>query len=188
MELHEDDPEHFEFVLKFIYTLNYDVNAIETAVGKDEKHEIVQYILGVYRVADKYDIGRLLGPAAAHLHKVLNTITEDSTLEFVVQHHYGSCSAPGHAAGNTIASTIIDTCRKFVRTQAFRTLLAKFPVFASDIALCYHEQGMFSIRRFKCKCGRKELVADPKVNEDASVRWYCVTCNQWQGIEVDDWK
>ncbi|KAF2821943.1 hypothetical protein CC86DRAFT_410338 [Ophiobolus disseminans] len=67
MELHDDDPDHFECVLKFMVTLQYDPNVMKSTAAKDQKHEVVQYILGVYRVADKYDVGRLLTPAAEHL-------------------------------------------------------------------------------------------------------------------------
>lgn len=56
MELHDDDPDHFEGVLKFIYTQDYDPATIPSNSNALQK---IQFMLGLYKVADKYNVFRL---------------------------------------------------------------------------------------------------------------------------------
>jgi hypothetical protein len=61
MEFHDDEPDQFELALKFIYTPDYDRSIIETMVG-DDKTQRILIAIGLYQIADKYDITRLYAP------------------------------------------------------------------------------------------------------------------------------
>jgi hypothetical protein len=108
-------------------------------------------------VADKYDIWRLLQPAADHLGKALQATPTKEVLGSAIRGHYSTCSTSGSVAGKVIASTTIRFFRDLVQTDSFAALLGGFPVFAADIAVYYHEEGMFNVRRIDCQCGRKNL-------------------------------
>jgi hypothetical protein len=72
MELHEDDPDHFEFVLKFIYSEHYDSTAVKTTA--DQAVDNLRFVVGVYRVADKYDVAKLLDPSVEHFQQIMSFI------------------------------------------------------------------------------------------------------------------
>jgi hypothetical protein len=188
MELHDDDPDHFEFVLKFIYDQDYDRHTIDSVPGNSNELNKINFMLGLYKVADKYDVRRLPLPTVAHLQEVLNTVRASATLVSIVGKFYDFCLVPQHAAGKVIASTIISSCRSFVRSRDFTGLLASYPVFASDIALEYHKEGMFSIRRFKCYCGKLGITsdpADPRNIMHAKCSYSCT--NTPKPIRPEDW-
>jgi hypothetical protein len=64
MELHDDDLDHFQFALEVIYTLRYNNNAVNAITGKDKDFKRIEFAMGLYTVADKYKITRLIYPAA----------------------------------------------------------------------------------------------------------------------------
>jgi hypothetical protein len=111
MELHDDDPDHFKFVLKFIYTPEYSVQEIEakTKIGNDAKKRQTLFTVGAYIVADKYDIRRLLSPVANDLNRILTAKADTTILESIIEKHYSVCSTPGAPVGKAIAPTIIST-------------------------------------------------------------------------------
>ncbi|KAF3033469.1 hypothetical protein E8E11_001488 [Didymella keratinophila] len=61
IELHDDDPEHFEILLKYIYTYTYDKLAIEKLSSGAVSRRIAVPI-GVYAVANKYDVLSIYNP------------------------------------------------------------------------------------------------------------------------------
>ncbi|KAH6881990.1 hypothetical protein BKA58DRAFT_11610 [Alternaria rosae] len=76
MELHEDDPEHFEFLLKFIYTGAYNKQEI-TKLAADDRSKRVLIPIGVHAVADKYNVAKLYEPAAENVKAVLLEAVKD---------------------------------------------------------------------------------------------------------------
>jgi hypothetical protein len=55
IELYEDNPEHFEFLLEFIYTNDYDKFATAYFVADNSVRRILTPI-GTHEAADKYDL------------------------------------------------------------------------------------------------------------------------------------
>ncbi|KAK3052471.1 hypothetical protein LTR09_006325 [Extremus antarcticus] len=70
IELHDDQPEAVDAVLKYIYTFEYD-NIVRT--GKDKTRP--QFHLRVYRVAHKYQIPKLQHKACTGLDRACRKIT-----------------------------------------------------------------------------------------------------------------
>jgi hypothetical protein len=54
IEIHEDDPEQFEVMLKYLYTNKY-----ESPDGTTELARRFLILIGVHTLADKYDVERL---------------------------------------------------------------------------------------------------------------------------------
>jgi hypothetical protein len=191
MELHDDDPDHFEFVLKFIYTPEYSVQEIEakTKIGNDAKKRQALFIVGAYIVADKYDIRRLLPPAANDLNRILTAKADTTILESIIEKHYSVCSIPGAPVGKAIAPTIISTFHEYVKTDRFATLLKKYPVFAADVAGYYHEEGMFDVRRASCGgCGKMIICSNSGVDGGTGL-FHCprIHCKTKQSI-ANGWR
>jgi hypothetical protein len=162
MELSEDDLGHFEFALRFVYTQFYDNKAIEDITGKDEKFKKMQFVMGLYTIADKYEIVRLKIPAVQDFKCLLRKARNERVLKSVIEAHYQHCSVPKHTIGASIASITIDVYREFVRTAASSSLLVTFPVFASDMALQYHVEGYFNAYLYHCECGQTLLFREPR--------------------------
>ncbi|KAI4638712.1 hypothetical protein J4E93_009740 [Alternaria ventricosa] len=90
MELHEDDPEHFEFLLKFMYTGAYNKDEIAKFAG-DDKNKRVLVPIGVHAIADKYDVVKLYEPAAEDVKAVLVDADKDKEMLITAIHaHYGT--------------------------------------------------------------------------------------------------
>jgi hypothetical protein len=70
MTLHDDDAEHFEFFLKFMYTHHYDKDAIAKLAAED-KNRRVSIPSEIHAVADKYDMPLLLEPIAKDVEELL---------------------------------------------------------------------------------------------------------------------
>jgi hypothetical protein len=183
MELHDDDPDHFEFVLKFIYTLNVNANDVkfrtnDTRKTKDVVKEglrQVQFILGVYIVTDKDNIEPLLPHIANHLKDFLAARPLTQYLEPIIEKYYGVYSAPNSAAGQAIASSVIHIFSGYAKSSEFANLPRKYPIFAADIAGYYHQEGMFDVRRFKCyKCKKRNVYLNTdRDDEDDDVDVFC---------------
>ena len=133
MELHDDDADHLEFALNFIYTLDYDAAAIDKKVGAAQNLRKMMFIMGLYIVADKYDIQRLLAPAEAHFTKIFTAEPSHPILEAVIRAYYTVCTHPGHAIGHAIAIAVLQKHTSFARSSDFRSMCTLFPIFASHI-------------------------------------------------------
>jgi hypothetical protein len=187
MELYHDDPNHFEFALKFIYSLAYDSEKVNIKSSNSGKEEEVKFITGVYTVADKYDIWRLLQPAADHLGETLKATPTKEVLESAIRGHYSICSTSGSIAGKVVASTTICYFRKLVRMDAFAALLGNFPVFAADVAVYYHAQGMFAVRRSNCHCGKRNLTNDDDITVSSAITLKCRWCGTSTSTRPNAW-
>lgn len=50
--IHDDDPDHVELLLKYIYTYNYDKSAVDKLVAGD-KAKCVLILIGINALANK---------------------------------------------------------------------------------------------------------------------------------------
>ncbi|KAF3009945.1 hypothetical protein E8E13_011118 [Curvularia kusanoi] len=70
MTIHDDDPDHFEFFLKFIYTHAYDTAKI-TELANGDPIQRVTIPCEILALADKYNMPLLIGPIANDIEKLL---------------------------------------------------------------------------------------------------------------------
>jgi hypothetical protein len=182
MELHDDDPDHFEFAMKFVYTEPYDVQAIQKMAGNDKLKRVLIPI-GVHAVADKYDIVRLYEPAAQDFVSVFrNTPDKDNTLVVaVVQTCYSTIHRTNSAIGKMIAATTRRKYGAFIQSPAFDLLVQAFPVFAADIVLSCKQDGphVFNARTEKCEhCDEMNMVSMIGKNDKRALKGKCWNCER----------
>jgi hypothetical protein len=108
-EIHDDDPEHFEVMLKYFYTKKYK--------SPDEISELVRRFLfpiGVHALADKYNVEGLsciaihrFGCIEAHWNHFCDFKLEEEEVQAVVVAHYGVCATIGPAMGRSMAEFVL---------------------------------------------------------------------------------
>jgi hypothetical protein len=133
IELRDDQPDHFEFALRFIYTFECRLSDMNQGTRKDNELEQMKFLLGVYTIVDKYDITRLVGPVKTHFETILRACTDTKILSAVVKAHYNAKSEWGHVMGMLISSVLLDLRHQFTQSNSFTQLCQEFPAFAVDI-------------------------------------------------------
>jgi len=187
MELHEDDPEHFEFVLKFIYTGAYDKHEITKLAG-DDKSKRVLIPIGIHAVADKYDVAKLYNPAAEDVKAVLmEAVKDQDMLTTAIQAHYGTEVNVDGAMGRLITSVVFEKHRDLAQTKAFEQLLLAYPTFAADTAL--HSQRNNTLgggALAKCNSCSLEIVHIDNVRKAGFTTFYCPRCACFRNLPALD--
>lgn len=164
MVLWDDDPDHFEFALKFMYTLEYDIDDI-----KDNKLARFALAKGVSMVADKYKIKRLVQSAAEDIKCILTHDLNSTTLSSIISHHYTMPTACDEEISHIVASHILQKHHTFVRCDEFARVCTAHPVFASDL--------MALMRRVKCEFCEKTIIYNiPSFNPRRAI-WRCPECD-----------
>ncbi|KAJ4364906.1 hypothetical protein N0V95_000552 [Ascochyta clinopodiicola] len=133
IELHDDDPDHFEFILKYIYTYRYDTGTIVKLAADDLKKRVMIPI-SVHAVADKYDVPRIYGPITIDIRSQLNTYAFE-LIKTAISAHYASVTSVGGLMGKTFSSILLESQRKFTDTPEYRELVISNPAFGADMAL-----------------------------------------------------
>ena len=179
MELHEDDPEYFEFLLKFIYTGAYNKLEIAKLAG-DDKSKRVLIPIGIHAVADKYDIAKLYEPAAEDVKAVLMEAVKDlDMLITAIRAHYGTEVNVDGAMGRLVTSVVFEKHGDFVRTKDFEGLLLAYPTFAADAAL--HSQrcnGFCKGSLLQCRYCDCRVVNAEAVLKMRNSSWCCPNCSR----------
>lgn len=79
IDLYDDDPDHFGLLLKAMYTHRYDHTAVDKLAAGD-KSRCIDIALGVYMLADKYDIALINRLLATQLHDILTTTKDENNV------------------------------------------------------------------------------------------------------------
>ena len=126
-----DDPDQFEFLLKFMYTEDYDMDAIKKlAAGNTTRR--VAFPIELHAIADKYDVCHLL---EATLHDVADLLQYEDSLDMLralISVHYKSVSIADSAIGNILTTKLLTQHRTFASTDEFTDLVKSQPVFCLD--------------------------------------------------------
>ena len=136
MEIHDDDPDHFEFILKYMYTHCFDAAAIKTPTAGDCVRRVTA-LLGIYLVADKYNMpSSLFSSISNHARMVLNysEYTLDILLSLVPL-CYGIISKADHPFGEVLVKAILRKSREITLSDDFTKMVKAHPVFGADVAL-----------------------------------------------------
>jgi hypothetical protein len=163
--LHDDDPELLEFILKFMYTVRYDSEAL-----KKSKTPVQMALtpIEIWVIADKYDIPHLEEPVTQDLDKILTAVAEPKhqALIAVIEAYYPICSLANSSIGKVIASQVLNKYRNFTLSVAFTKALEQYPLFAADFALQYNREGLFRFKNVSCSCNASFAVKVTGVNGD----------------------
>jgi len=177
MELHEDDPDHFEFFLKFIYTNEYDKHEIAKLAG-DDKGKRVLVPIGVHAIADKYDVAKLYKPAAEDVKAVLlEAVEEEDMLITAIQAHYGTEVNVDGAMGRLITDVVFDKHQGLLEIERFEQLLLAHSNFAADVALHSHRgKGLRTPKLAQCLHCKKQVVSIDHARKAGMRSFYCPNC------------
>lgn len=124
MTLHDDNPGHFEFFLKFMYTHHYDKDAIDKLAAGD-KNRRVSVPSEIHAVADKYDMPHLLEPIARDVEELLAgevPCTLD-LLQTLIPAYYEAVTNVGSPLGKIFVSKIKTEYYTFRDSDHFEFLL-----------------------------------------------------------------
>ncbi|KAH6625368.1 hypothetical protein C7974DRAFT_276648, partial [Boeremia exigua] len=136
MEFHYDDPDHFEFCLKFIYTQDYDEDAIASmGEGASSVLERVLFIIGVYAMADKYDVPVLCEHATKDVQRYLiEKPPSQRDWVTIIRKYYDKVATANGPFGNALVSGILKA-QSAGGSSEFFSLIENHPAFGVDVAL-----------------------------------------------------
>ncbi|RYN34218.1 hypothetical protein AA0119_g8784 [Alternaria tenuissima] len=180
IELHEDNPEYFEFLLKFIYTGMYDKDEIARLAGSDDSKRILIPI-GIYAVADKYDVTQIYEPAAEDVKAILMNAIKDrkDILTTCIKAHYGTEVKADGSMGHLITAVIFEQYNNLLNTENIEKLLLAYPIFAADVALHSQRAKILGEKdRARCSHCTKKIVEIGFIPKDN--RFHCPDCGCYQ--------
>lgn len=176
MEIHDDDPDQFEFLLKFYYTYNYDESAIERMAGGDAtKRRLVP--IGIHALADKYDIQCISNAIADDLRKLILDIDKES-LRTLLDAHYATVAAADGPVGELLISHLLKGDRSFMHTTEYKQMLVSNPVFGADMALAL-ERNIIDIQCRSTGCSKYFAVRRDMNKPSDRLSVYCPYCKSY---------
>ncbi|KAH8641632.1 hypothetical protein IG631_04573 [Alternaria alternata] len=183
IQLHEDNPECFEFLLNFIYTGIYDKDEIARLAGSDNLRRVLIPI-GIYAVADKYDVVPIYGPAAEDVKTVLMSAAKDreDMLTTAIKAYYGTEVKTDGSMGRLITAVIFKQYKDLLNTEGFGKWLLAYPIFAADLALRSQRSKSLGDRdRAKCSnCSEKIVEID--IMREIRNCFHCPSCGHHQRV------
>lgn len=146
-----DDKLHFELLLKYIYTNNYDTAEIAQLAANDVKQRLL-IPMGICVVADKYEVRTAYNHASNDVRALLMEDVGGPDFELiktaVIEHYEDMSVDEGTAMGKLITSVILQGQRRFTSSADYLGKLKSYPTFAVDIASAL-AQDTINIR---CSC------------------------------------
>jgi hypothetical protein len=143
IELHDDDPVYFEIMLKFCYTLEWEALPRGDLDFSDEFFENRFFApIGVYALADKYDIPDMRVCAARAFPNPGQGIYEIDVYKRIVGAHYEQCVDRTCQMGCKIAALLIEHSRyhhdrnsrqAFILSEDFEKVAKKYPNLSTDL-------------------------------------------------------
>lgn len=119
-----------------MYTEEYDTDAVLKLAGQDSNKRILIPI-GLYTVADKYDVARLFPVVTRDLQTVLATTAAKDTLclTTAITKSFEVVSTVDSQLGQAVTCFIMDQRRSFLATEECKGLMRQFPIFGTEVAL-----------------------------------------------------
>jgi hypothetical protein len=175
MTLHDDDAEHFEFFLKFMYTHHYDKDAIAKLAAED-KNRRVSIPSEIHAVADKYDMPLLLEPIAKDVEELLAGEVPCTLhlLQSLIPAYYKAVSNVGSPLGKILVSKIQTKYDSFFSTDQFASLVKGYPIFGADVAFFQSK-----LRSWTCSnCSHVSAANLSGLRAKGKGYTYCESCGQ----------
>lgn len=134
IELHDDDPIDFEAALEILYTGKHDsyVTRNDVVAGLRRAH-------GIYRVADKYDMKRVVKGVALELDASNRAIPDSDTRQIasVVKTYYEICEDSGHHFVECVMNKVVGSS-DFPQCAEFYELRQKYTGLSLDLLQSYN--------------------------------------------------
>ncbi|KAE8833852.1 hypothetical protein PTNB85_03775 [Pyrenophora teres f. teres] len=176
MDIHDDNPDHFEAMLRYIYTEKF-----ELALDASAFEMSFLFSIGVYILADKYDVEGLGEEAVQHfgckewrcLEGTCDRTPTPPDAVSMIQAYYETCNIADSKMGFRIAAFVLSHMKTFLRHPLFRNLILQYPMFATDILL----SELFNDATFSDITIRQ--IYKGKVTEYAAHKAVLCTCSVW---------
>lgn len=179
MTVHDDNPEYFEFFLKFMYTHYYDKDAIVKLAAENSTRRVM-IPSEIFIVADKYDMPLLAEPIAQDIEGLLanDILCTLSLLKTVISAHYKQASSPGGPVGKILVSKIKNRFDDFPDSDEFVSLVKAYPVFGADMVLS-QTKGLRSLTCSNSGCRHSNIVHTKALTRaffGTPTCWWCEKC------------
>lgn len=172
-----------------MYANKYDKQAI-IAAAADEKTKRILIPIGVYAIADKYDVSKIYAPAAEDVYDVLKTTNdaEFELLQVAIDAHYGAGANIDSAMGKLIASVVLSARVAFTETADFERIMQSHPMFGADIALALRRadhRRFENISAYSCaSCFRNLWINKDEMRKTGLNHFKCIYCGRTASVSV----
>ena len=136
MDIHDDDPVLFETLLKYIYTREYEKDAVATLASGDSIQELL-VLEQIYALADKYEVAIIHELIAQDARPKLLALKKEDVkhLNKIVSSHYDDTTITDSPLGGVIATHIVESCVHFMAEDSCMQLVKTYSSFGADVAL-----------------------------------------------------
>ena len=176
LELHDDDPEHFDYFLKFIYNSDYDYDAPEKLADGDPA-KLAAILVGLHALVDKYDVPKICFILKLSLKSSLDMHggdNESALSRAAVRARYGHYSEVKPAIGKLKTSAVLSHNQKFYNTPICERLMQEYPAFAADIAFTARRKRNLNLFVYRCDmCDHRSRFDIEKLREEVYVWFHC---------------
>lgn len=136
MEVRDDNPNYFRWLLRYMYTHDYD-KEFTTKLDELDTAQRVTTLIGIYIVADKYDVLVIYERVTKDVEAILKDkkICTPDVLQAAVKMYYEDCAASSTTMTKIIVSAALRNYNKLspLDSDQLATLLKTQP--AVDVAL-----------------------------------------------------
>jgi hypothetical protein len=175
IELHDDKPDDFGALLKSIYTIDHNANTFgDLALANDTN--FVLSLVGLYVIADKYDVTRISAAVMKAVPRALHEAT-DEAITAAIKAYYNSTALVGSKMGTAIAWKVHTQNPKLMSTTEFEELVRSYPTFGADVALAMMRKP--EPKRIRLCLGdyHHENVVTEEMCESVQKVFYCNWCS-----------
>ncbi|KAF2000824.1 hypothetical protein P154DRAFT_575535 [Amniculicola lignicola CBS 123094] len=151
--LHDDDPELFEILLKFVYTAVYDTKAIETyssmqfkalkETSRSLSNCTIDSMVGLAILSDKYDFSRINEHIALHFSNFFVGVSswgQEACWKRAVTGYFSAIPRHNTPFGLAIAGVALEEIRGKESWESGKKLIKEFGAFGADLGFVACEQ------------------------------------------------
>lgn len=152
IELHDDDPVYFEVLLRYLYEHKWNTTVANRKVhdySPDTFPAKAFTPIGVYALADKYEVeelkacavGQLPDPRLRDSRAYAPGVSQSEQSCDVLEAHYSHCISPNCAMGRRLCHIVIRRRDGVAKEKGIEDLAVKYPALAADMYFAARENG-----------------------------------------------
>jgi hypothetical protein len=132
--VYDDNPEHFEVLMRFCYSANWEEHFLKFSGFKLRKE-----IMAVHALASKYASPDLKHEVTKLYPEQYSTIMTEDELGTLIRCHYDHCFSNQCALGEKLVTDVLCKHDQFVRNEGLK-LVREYPRLGRDIFAVMQEQ------------------------------------------------